>query len=194
MRGKFIVLEGIDGSGKSTQSKKLSKWLETFTHAQTLCTYEPNIYREILFSSHITCLTELLIFLADRSEHTARIILPSLEAGTNIICERWNASTLAYQNMPQAQGIITLCKFPKPDIQIYLDLNPIEAMKRIQQRAKLPDPYERRGIKYFSQVLERYRKLSQLEGMLEVKCDGKSENEIHSEIVKKLEIFLCQSK
>ncbi len=194
MRGKFIVLEGIDGSGKSTQSKKLSKWLEAFTRAHTLCTYEPNVYREILFSSEISRLTELLIFLADRSEHTSRIILPSLETGTNIICERWNASTLAYQTIPEASALIALCKFPKPDIEIFLDISPSEALKRIGQRGQHPDKYEMRGIKYFSEVSQRYKKLAHSQGMLEVKCDGKTEDEIHAEIVRGLEKILCQSK
>lgn len=194
MRGKFIVLEGIDGSGKSTQSKKLSKWLEKYTSSPALCTYEPNIYREQLILPELTPLTELLIYLADRSEHTARIIQPCLEAGTNIICERWNASTLAYQNIPQAQAVISLCKFPEPDAQIYLDITPEEALKRIAERNNTPDKYEKRGIKYLSEVSKRYREISRSEGMIEVNCEGKTEEEIHAEIVRELESKLWPSK
>ena len=53
MRGKFIVLEGIDGSGKSTQAKKLSSWLETRTNMPTISTYEPNIFRELLLNHQL---------------------------------------------------------------------------------------------------------------------------------------------
>ncbi len=194
MRGKFIVLEGIDGSGKSTQSHKLSKWLETFTGTETHCTYEPNIYRELLISSEISCLTELLIYLADRSEHTSRIIMPYLETGVNIICERWNASTLAYQNIPQASQIISLCKFPKPDFQIFLHLSPLEALRRITLRKNLPDKYEIQGIKYFEDLTMRYEKIARAEEMLEIECDGKTEEEIHAQIVSELETKLCQSR
>ena len=194
MKGKFIVLEGIDGSGKSTQSRKLSKWLEEFTHTPVICTYEPNIYREILLNSQMSPLTELLIYLADRSEHTSRLILPSLEAGTNVICERWNASTLAYQNYPQAGKIITMCNFPKPDAQIYLDVPPCEAVKRIEQRGKLADKYEAQGIKYLEEVSKRYRTISHAEGMLEIECSGKTEDEIHAGIIRKLETKLWQSR
>ena len=194
MRGKFIVLEGIDGSGKSTQAKKLSSWLEAFTHTPTICTYEPNIFREILLNHSLDKFTELLIFLADRNEHASRIILPSLEAGHNVICERWNASTLAYQNTPTAESLIELCNFPRPDAEIYLDISPEEAVKRIRQRGKMADKFEAQGLPYLTEVLSRYREISQSQRMIRVKCEGLTEDETFTQIAQKLGEKLCQSR
>ena len=194
MRGKFIVLEGIDGSGKSTQAKKLSSWLETRTNMPTISTYEPNIFRELLLNHTLNELTEVLIFLADRSEHSSRIILPSLEAGKNVICERWNASTLAYQALPIVPNLISLCKFPIPDAEIYLDISPEEAFARIRKRGKFTDKYEAQGLSYLTEVLSRYREIANSQGMTIINCDVKSEEEIFTEIAGKIEAIICQSR
>lgn len=132
--------------------------------------------------------------MADRSEHSSRIILPSLEAGKNVICERWNSSTLAYQNAPTAQSLIDLCNFPKPDVEIYLDISPEEAMKRIRQRGKIPDNFEVKGLPYLREVSSRYRQISQSQRMISVKCDGLTEDETFTEIAQGLGEKLCQSR
>jgi len=124
MAGKFITLEGIDGSGKSTQSQKISQWLESFTGLKTVRTFEPGGWPDgerlrefILSSKNFSSMSELLLFLADRAEHVSRLILPSLADGFNVVCERWNESTIAYQSSghkldPQrVRTLITACAF-----------------------------------------------------------------------------------
>ena len=97
-RGLFIVFEGVDGCGKSTQAAKFAEWLENIIGKKVIRTAEPFMLRElILGKKDLSVLSELLLFLADRAEHVNKVIKPALEAGDNVICERYNASTLAYQ-------------------------------------------------------------------------------------------------
>lgn len=192
MAGKFIVLEGIDGSGKSTQAHRLCVWLNSAGFS-SLHTREPDIFRDVLLNSDLSSQTELLIFLADRSEHSRRVIIPSLEAGINVICERWNASTLAYQNSPIAQNLISQLNFPVPDIEIYLDISPALALQRMQKRGLTPDIYEKRGISFLEEVRTRYLQISRQQKMLHVNCTDRTEDEIFSRILAETEHILCPS-
>ena len=111
MKGKFIVLEGIDGCGKTTQINELFKWLPKSglidKNATLIKTREPGgsiLGREIRDmilntnkSNSPSILTELLLYSADRAEHISKIILPALQNGDWIISDRFSGSTLAYQ-------------------------------------------------------------------------------------------------
>ncbi|MBQ6434461.1 MAG: hypothetical protein IJJ09_00505 [Synergistaceae bacterium] len=77
MKGIFITLEGIDGSGKTTQAEKISQWLEKRTGNKTIHTAEPYILREFILSNkNFSKMSDLLLFLADRAEHVDKSILP----------------------------------------------------------------------------------------------------------------------
>lgn len=143
----FITIEGIDGSGKSTQAERLTRWLEDYTGRKTIHTFEPGgwpdgkIFREFILSSRNFCaMSELLLFLTDRAEHVDKVIMPELRAGHNVICERWNDSTLAYQSgghaleISQVKKLIEACNFPVPDVKIFLDISPELALTRINSR------------------------------------------------------------
>lgn len=102
--GKFIVVEGIDGSGKSTACKLLGGILEHDFNIQVLLTREPGgtefseKCRELLFShSNLTVETEILLMLAARFQHYHEKILPALKEGKWVICDRWHPSTYVYQ-------------------------------------------------------------------------------------------------
>ena len=111
MRGKFIVLEGIDGCGKTTQIKHLSNWLPASglmpKEAHLQITREPggtNLglnLRKLLLENNRNHrpnpTTELLLYAADRAQHISEIIVPSLERGNWIISDRFSGSTFAYQ-------------------------------------------------------------------------------------------------
>ena len=111
MRGKFIVFEGIDGSGKTTQINQLSKWLIDTDiipkDNQLVITREPGgtelgkSIRSLLLDTSIKkspdSITELLLYAADRSQHVNEIIRPTLNKGDWVISDRFCASTLAYQ-------------------------------------------------------------------------------------------------
>ncbi len=199
----FITIEGIDGSGKSTQAKRLAQWLEDFTGHETICTFEPggwdggkSLRDFILGSSGYCAQSELLLFLADRSEHVSRVILPALKAGHNVICERWNDSTLAYQsgghelNVSDAERIIAACNFPEPNIKILLDIEPETAFSRIASRT--PDKFEAEGLKLMKKVSEFYR--SRAGEYAVIDCNNLNEEEVFAALTSKLEVYICQSR
>ena len=111
MKGKFIVIEGIDGCGKTTQINQLSKWLKETdlipANNQLIITREPggttlgkSIRSLLLDTSRETSpasITELLLYAADRAQHVNEIIRPSLKKGDWVISDRFSGSTLAYQ-------------------------------------------------------------------------------------------------
>ncbi|MFA5126948.1 MAG: dTMP kinase [Patescibacteria group bacterium] len=146
-KGKFIVFEGGEKSGKSTQLELLKKYLESKGH-QVVLTREPgsklsNItqsIREIILNNKNTNLTaraELLLFLADRSQHVSEIVKPALEQGKIVLCDRFDGSSFAYQgaarhlDLEELKPINNWAKFGlTPDLVVYLDISPEEATKR----------------------------------------------------------------
>ena len=147
MKGKFIVLEGIDGCGKTTQIKELSEWLPKSglinKNATLIKTREPGgsiLGREIRDmilhndkANPPSNLTELLLYYADRAEHISKIILPALKDGNWIISDRFSGSTLAYQGYGREISIDIIkklenivCQNIKPDLTIFLEISPEE--------------------------------------------------------------------
>lgn len=203
MAGIFITLEGIDGSGKSTQSLRLAEWLKHRTGNDTIRTFEPGGWPEgeslrnfILSGAKFSAMSELLLFLADRAEHVNRVILPSLRQGCNVICERWNESTIAYQagghdlNPGHVKRIISACNFPEPDIKILLDIPPEKAIDRIKSHK--PDRFESEGLPLMRRVSEAYRRMADDEPdrFISVNCGDMTENEVFHAIASRLEAFL----
>ena len=204
----FITIEGIDGSGKSTQSERLAQWLTKSTGRQTIRTFEPGGYpcgqelrQFILESRNFSPLSELLMFLADRAEHVDKVIAPALLAGQNVICERWNESTLAYQSgghkidITEAQNLIAACKFPEPDAKILLDISPELAVARILERKKL-DKFESEGLALMRRVADFYRTLAEAGQLTRIECSTLNEDEVFSALTAELErqAALCPYK
>ena len=202
MSVKFITIEGIDGCGKSTQSLRIAEWLEERTGCKTVRTFEPGGWPDgktlrdfILDSKSYSAMSELLLFLADRSEHVNRVILPSLRQGFNVICERYNESTLAYQsgghklNFSQVKRIIRACNFPEPDIKIFLDIPPEVAVERIKSRGNKSDKFEEEGLPLLKHVSETYRRIAddEPERFIRVPCGELNEDEVCAEILSRLE-------
>lgn len=142
MRGRLIAFEGIDGTGKSTQIKMLAQALRGRGH-EVVVTCEPTegIYgqqiRELYKSrASVSLEEELELFLADRREHLAKLIAPSLAAGKIILTDRYYLSTVAYQGAAGLDPGMILQKnafAPPPDLAILIDLSPKQAVARIQQ-------------------------------------------------------------
>lgn len=180
----FVVLEGIDGCGKSTHARLLTDWLESEGKAVRL-TAEPTkgkiglFIREILSGNHsVDPKTLALLFTADRYEHINREIEPALDEGKIIISERYYHSTIAYQ---ESQGVdrewlIDINKFArKPDITILLDVEPGRGVERTQTQ----EIFENR--EFLETVRENY--LKQDKGM--IKVDGnRSIDDVLSELKK----------
>lgn len=191
----FVVIEGVDGAGKSTQAGKLAEWLEIKTGRKTIRTAEPFILRDLILGRKDLCaLSELLLFLADRAEHVNKIIMPAINSGNNIICERYNDSTLAYQSggheieISHVKNLINACKFPEPDIKIFLDLSPEIAFSRVKERNNLNDKFEAEGLALIKKVAEFYKKsLIPNPSSLILNCDNLDEAQTFSAIISKLE-------
>ena len=109
MKGIFIVFEGMDGSGKTTQLALIAEWLKGKTDRQIVCTREPGDtplgakIREFVLNNEMDSLTELLLFNADRRQHVAEVITPALQSGAIVLCDRFTMSTTVYQGY--AKGI-----------------------------------------------------------------------------------------
>ncbi len=144
----FITLEGIDGCGKTTQARMLHRWLID-RGRETLWTREPGDWssgREIrsmvLGGALQHPMTELLLFLADRCEHVAQRILPALDQGQVVLCERYSDSTLAYQcwgrgiSPHMVQDLEQHCHFPLPDVTLWLQVPLDVALRRCGLRGQ----------------------------------------------------------
>lgn len=179
----FIVLEGIDGCGKTTQAKFLSEFLMRKGY-KILMTAEPTdnkigkFIREVLSGLHeVDAKTLALLFTADRYEHLKKIVEPALkEEGKIVISERYYYSTIAYQ---EAQGVsrqwlLEINKFViKPDIAIVIDVDPKISSKRI----KTQEIFE--NEEFLVKVRENYMKFDKEV----IKIDGEqSKEEVFSEI------------
>ena len=171
MKGKFIVLEGIDGCGKTTQINELSKWLPKSglidKNATLIKTREPGgsiLGREIRDmilnnnkSNSPSILTELLLYSADRAEHISKIILPALQNGDWIISDRFSGSTLAYQGYGREINIDIIkklenivCQNIKPDLTFFLEISPEESILR--RKNKVADRIESEGLEFLKKV------------------------------------------
>ncbi len=151
-RGIFIVIDGIDGAGKSTQVKRLSRWLQELGYKVT-ASREPTdgpfgrMIRESATTGRLSLTDELNAFLDDRREHVRTLIEPSLEQGHVVIVDRYFYSTVAYQGLRGADRESLLkqmrAEFPIPDITLFFDLPVSEALRRISEnRGEVPNEFE----------------------------------------------------
>ena len=151
MKGKLIVIEGMDGSGKSTCAKNLAEKLNSI-NIKTIYTFEPTHshygakLREGMLSEDLDAEEELLLFVKDRKEHIEYMIKPALEEGYFIILDRYFYSSIAYQGAKgiDINRIINMHKdfIVKPDIVFIFHL-PIDiALNRIISKRGIADRFE----------------------------------------------------
>lgn len=169
MKPLFIVLEGPDASGKSTQLKLLSQALSA-RGIRVVATREPGgtplgqKLREVLLhpGSSMRPLTELFLMVADRHEHVEEVIKPALAQGKWVICSRYTLSSLAYQGRGRGLPLELIHKLNElvtgglqPDYVFLLDLPPQVALAR----TPLEDRFEGEGLGFFTQVRLAYLEL-----------------------------------
>ena len=177
MKGIFITFEGIEGSGKSTQLSMLNKWLTNHDY-DVVATREPGgtrigeKIRELLRSGSkddvFSPRTELMLFEASRAQHMEEIILPALNNGKIVLCDRFFDSTTVYQGVARAIDtdiVHILNDFSsferKPDLTIILDIDVDESMNRLIKREISKDRIEQEDRKFFENVRNGYLSLAQ---------------------------------
>ena len=157
LNGKFISFEGIDGCGKSTQAKILSDELTTYGK-KVLLTREPGgskgaeEIRNLLLTGETdrwSAETEILLFTAARRDHLERTILPALEIGSTVICDRFSDSTRVYQGVTRGDLRDVVDQLDKtmiprqPDVTVLVDLDPkiglARALRRSDNEARFED-------------------------------------------------------
>ena len=158
--GHFISFEGIDGSGKSTQAKVLSKTLEDLGHNVVL-TREPGgsigaeeIRRLVLQGDpdRWSAESEILLFTAARRDHLEKTILPALDAGKIVICDRFADSTRMYQGLSRGDlrtlvdELHSLMIPRDPDLTVLIDLDPKLGLTRAKSRNSVEERFEDFGI------------------------------------------------
>lgn len=185
MKGLFIVMEGPDGSGKTTQINLLKEYLEEADY-ECLITREPGgtvigeeIRQLILNPEHkeMSPVTEMLLYAASRAQLVHEVIGPALEEGKIVISDRFVDSSIVYQGIARKLGISTVSAVNAPGIGIYrpdgiffIDLSEAEGLRRKKEQKNL-DRMEQEGIDFHHMVSEGYRKV--LSGRPEVmKIDG----------------------
>jgi len=159
-RGKFITFEGLDGTGKSTQMRKLAAVLRAAGH-KVVETREPGgtptaeKIRKVLLDSGtdgLAPLAEMALMFASRAQHIAEVIEPGLAAGAIVLCDRFTDSTEAYQGSGRRLGSAAvrdlhrvLCGNLQPDLTILLDSNPHASVSRARRRNKRNSKSASRG-------------------------------------------------
>lgn len=171
----FISFEGIDGSGKTTQIGKLREFLANFfPDLEVIVTKEPGgtdlglrLRQEILHGDDISDITELLLYLADRSEHIQRVIKPALNRGAVVITDRYADSTLAYQGagrkidssvVQQLNKLVT--NDLKPDLTVLLDIEAHISRARIEATGAKKDRLESAKLDFFERTREEFLDLA----------------------------------
>lgn len=176
MRGKFIVIEGIDGCGKTTQINEIYKWLPISglmdKNSKLVKTREPggsllgkklrNLILDNNKNNKPSSLAELLLYSADRAEHISKIISPALENKDWVLSDRFSDSTLAYQgygrniNLEIIKNLETIvCQGKHPDLTFFLEISPEDSFSR--RKHLTPDRMEAEGIEFLQKVNEGFK-------------------------------------
>lgn len=205
MRGKFITIEGTDGSGKSTQLELLMDYLRK-KGADVIFTREPGgtqiseKIREIILdvnNSEMTGITEALLYAAARSQHVEEKIIPALEAGKIIICDRFVDSSIAYQGAARGLGAEKIMGINEaalhgimPDMTLFFDLSPEKGILRKKNERAL-DRLEKEKMDFHEKVYEGYKNLCKKypERIKPIDAD-RSIDEVHSEVIEVIDGLL----
>ena len=194
---KFITFEGGEGTGKSTQAKLLFSSIKN-TSEKVILTREPggtNIAEEIRKiivknNYNLNKVSELLLIYAARNEHLKDTIIPSLDKGHVILCDRFLDSTFVYQ--VQGKNIDTkifeffnklIIKNYKPEITFIIDIDPIIGIERSLKLNKKETKYEKLPLSFHEKVRKDFITLSKKDERFKLIDGNKSIMEIHKEII-----------
>ncbi len=206
-RGLFVTLEGLDGSGKSTQIRRLADWLrrrsmEPVVTRQPGGTATGDRIRELLLDSRsagIAPAAEMALMFADRAQAVAEVIRPALESGRVVLCDRFTDSTEAYQGGGRELGSEIVLAFDrlicgglKPDLTLLLLPGFEASLQRARGRnqrelalnGKNESRFETEHDAFFRRVWEKYREIAAREPERVTLIEGDlSIDEVHEQIV-----------
>jgi dTMP kinase len=210
-RGKFITFEGLDGVGKSTQLKNLARWLRSHD-INVVSTPEPGgtalgqKLRSVLLSSRtsgLSSLAELALMFADRAQHIDQLIIPALNRGQWVLCDRFTDSSEAYQGGGRQLGSAIvrqlhhlLCHDLQPDLTILMLGDPGANVERARRRnvarfrRKRSDEsrFEQESRAFYQRVLDAYKAIAAREPQRVITIDASQPlAEVHQQIVERLE-------
>jgi dTMP kinase len=182
-RGAFIVLEGGEGSGKSTQSAILARRLRA-EGRDVVETFEPGgtargaLLRSVLLDDEtpLDPRAELLLMAADRAQHVSELIAPAVARGAIVVCDRFSPSTLVYQGVARGLGVDAVevvdrvaTAGTQPDVVVVLDVSEAVAHERLPEAS---DRFERAGAEFHAAVRGAYRDLASARGWAVVAGEG----------------------
>jgi len=209
-RGKFITFEGLDGTGKSTQMRKLGAVLREAGH-KVIETREPGgtptaeKIRKVLLDSEtagLAPLAEMALMFASRAQHIVEVIEPGLAAGAIVLCDRFTDSTEAYQGSGRKLGSEpvrelhrVLCGDLQPDLTILMDSNPHASVSRARRRNRRTSKtssrshdenrFEQENRPFFARVREGYLAIAKREPQRVAIVDARgTPQQTHQKILK----------
>lgn len=192
----FVAIEGLDGSGQSTQRKLLKNWFEK-QGQECIMTKEPTsrlvggLIRAQLTGAWSSSPRALqLLFSADREIHLNEEVVPALEKGVHVITDRYFFSSIAYGMLDLEKDWLqeVNSKFLMPDVTVYLDVSPSECLRRITGDRMQLELFEKEEL--LTEVRENYLELSK-EYEFSVVNGEKPVEEVHEEIIKLIKNKIC---
>jgi dTMP kinase len=179
-RAPLITFEGVEGAGKTTLAQHLADWLRAQGVSVRL-TREPGgsplgeHLRPLLLHEPLDAWAELFLFLADRRQHTLQVILPALEQGAWVLCDRYADSTLVYQGYGRGLDIALIRRLNAlatgdltPDLTVLIDLPVEDALAR----ANAPNRFEAETLAFHTRIREGYLQLACAEPRRFLVLDG----------------------
>ena len=196
--GILITFEGIDGSGKSTQIRRLKNFFKKNNIKNVIFTREPGgsalgkKVKNLLINNNnntISKESQILLLIAARYEHYEKLILPLLKKNKIVISDRYQDSTFAYQceNNKDLQDLLInfnhlLFKGFKPDLTFLLDINPNVSLKRISKR-KTNNAFDKKALSFYKKVRSSYLKLAYKNSRIKVINAEDNQSEIFNKII-----------
>lgn len=193
--GRFISVEGIDGAGKSTHIEALANWMRSRGH-EVVQTREPGgtalaeQLRELVLHQPMDTLTEALLVFAARRDHLAHHILPALERGATVLCDRFTDASFAYQGGGRGFDLAVLKQLEQwvqegrqPDLTLWFDLPAHTAAER-RSAVRRPDRFEAQDEAFFARAIAAYAQRAREMPQRFVRIDAQADR---SEVWKQLQ-------
>lgn len=202
VRAPFIVLDGVDGCGKSTQAARLVEALGERGFDEVLHLREPGStslgegLRSLLLSREHrpSPEVEVLMFAASRRQTLDELVGPALERGAAVVCERFHASTFAYQGFAGDVGedrvmevLLGWANDPEPDLTLVLDLPPGAASER---RGEARDRIEDKGLTFQERVAEGYRRYVERSSHARLVDGAGTPEEVERRVLEEVDVVL----